>query len=382
MNKINLFTQFDDNISHLHLSNNSILKVTTNYNIPEARRGNFALIIDETNKNLPKNFALGISFFNTTHENVINIDPSLEYLSDGDVIKINIKDKRLKVMYRASSRFNFFLLTERCNHYCLMCSQPPKNIQDDWHYEDINQTIEMIDRGSPFIGITGGEPTLLGDRFIQLLRKINGRLPETPLLVLTNGRKFNDIDFVNKIANINHQDLTFAIPIYSDNPPIHDYVVQSAGAFEETIRGILRLKERGQKVQIRIVIHKQTYQRLPQLAEYIYRNLAFVDHIALMGLEITGFTKANLEELWIDPIKYSDELECATLYLSRMGMNVSIFNHQLCTIPKSIWSFSVKSISDWKNYFLKECDHCSMINDCGGFFTTSGDKISANIKAI
>jgi hypothetical protein len=37
----------------------------------------------------------------------------------------------------------------------------------------------------------------------------------------------------------------------------------------------------------------QTFARLPQLAEFIVRNLTFVDHVALMGLEITGFTCAD-----------------------------------------------------------------------------------------
>ena len=55
----------------------------------------------------------------------------------------------------------------------------------------------------------------------------------------------------------------------------------------------MNLKRLGQKVEIRVVLHKQTYRRLPQLAEFLTRNLLFVNHVALMGLEITGFTRAN-----------------------------------------------------------------------------------------
>jgi hypothetical protein len=57
-----------------------------------------------------------------------------------------------------------------------------------------------------------------------------------------------------------------------------------------------------------------------------------------------------------------------------MGMNISIFNHQLCTLPKSVWHLSVKSISDWKNNYEPECDGCSVKDRCGGFFTTSNGK--------
>jgi len=62
------------------------------------------------------------------------------------------------------------------------------------------------------------------------------------------------------------------------------------------------LKRHGLKVEIRVVIHKQTYERLPQLARFIVRNLTFVDQVVWMGLEMTGFTRANIDALWIDPI--------------------------------------------------------------------------------
>ena len=381
-NTIELVSSFDDTFLDSVNSENLILKITKNENLPLAKRHNFALVLDNKKSILPEGFGVGISFVNNAIiKNVISLPAELKYLTDGDIVKINPSNQRIRVLFRASSRFNFFLITERCNHFCLMCSQPPRNIIDDWHYDDIMQALELIDRGAPFIGFTGGEPTLLDKRFINIIRKLNGRLPETSALVLSNGRKFSDPDFTAELASIGHRDLTLAIPLYSDVPAIHDYIVQSKGAFDETIRGILRLKEKKQKVQIRLVIHKQTFDRLPQFAEFIYRNLAFVDHVALMGLEITGFTKANLKDLWIDPIDYSAELEAAAGYLDRMGMNISIFNHQLCTIPKNIWHLNVKSISDWKNSYEPQCSDCSVIGECGGFFSTSKGKISRGIAA-
>jgi len=48
------------------------------------------------------------------------------YLADGDVLRLWPKSNGVRVLYRRNSFHNHFLLTERCNHYCLMCSQPPK----------------------------------------------------------------------------------------------------------------------------------------------------------------------------------------------------------------------------------------------------------------
>jgi hypothetical protein len=46
----------------------------------------------------------------------------------------------------------------------------------------------------------------------------------------------------------------------------------------------------------------------PQLRDtcaWLARNLPFVDHVALMGLENTGFALANQDLLWIDPLGVS-----------------------------------------------------------------------------
>jgi MoaA/NifB/PqqE/SkfB family radical SAM enzyme len=74
------------------------------------------------------------------------------------------------------------------------------------------------------------------------------------------------------------------------------------GAFDETLLGILKLKDRGQRVEIRVVLHALTAPIIEETGRWIARNLRFVDHVALMGLENTGFVIANDAMLWMDPI--------------------------------------------------------------------------------
>ena len=97
------------------------------------------------------------------------------------------------------------------------------------------------------------------------------------------------------------------------------------------------------------MVHAQTIDRLPKLAEFIARNLLFVDHVALMGLEITGFTRGNLKKLWIDPYDYRQVLEEAVEILSAYRVPVKVYNHQLCVVTPRVREFCVQSISDWKN---------------------------------
>ena len=58
-----------------------------------------------------------------------------------------------------------------------------------------------------------------------------------------------------------------------------------------------------------------TTTSLPRLAEFIARNLLFVDHVALMGLELMGFARANLHQIWIAPARYQTELYSAVRIL-------------------------------------------------------------------
>ena len=312
----------------------------------------------------------------------VQLTDEFSYLSDGDVVRLAPNKKSLRVLFRKNASINSFLLTERCNNYCLMCSQPPRNVNDGWIVDEILDALPLIDPDVPEIMFSGGEPTLLGDRFFELVQACKSYLPRTALHVLSNGRAFADGNFSLKLGRIQHHDLMIGIPVYSDLPHIHDYVVQADNAYDETIRGILNLKQAGVPVEIRVVLHKQTYARLPNLADFITRNLLFVDHVALMGLEMTGFTKANLPHLWIDPIDYKEELSRAVGTLDRAKIRTSIYNSQLCLMDRSIWRFSRQSISDWKQEYMPECLGCSVKDQCGGFFSSAHIKYSDHISPI
>ncbi|QLH42889.1 MAG: His-Xaa-Ser system radical SAM maturase HxsC [Coxiellaceae bacterium] len=371
--------------SSLNFSERIIAKVTDNPDLPVPLRKEI-FFVKKIKITIfgPEGFK-GYLIFESNennHLNVFQLPEDLGYVSDGDIAVIDPANQSIRVLYRKNSAHNSILVTENCNNFCLMCSQPPRNINDSHLVNEILSMIPLMSKETVEIGITGGEPTLLGDGLVAILSRLKTHLPNTSVHVLTNGRKFIEHEFVEKIASVNHRDLMFGIPIYSDVSNIHDYVVQANNGFNEAVKGILNLKSFGQQVEIRVVLHKQTYKRLPKLAEFITRNLLFVDHVALMGLEMTGFTKANLNDLWVDPIEYQDELLEAIDILERFRVHVSIYNHQLCLLPKSLWRFAVKSISDWKNEYMPECSGCEMQAKCGGFFSSAHFKYSSYIKPL
>lgn len=306
---------------------------------------------------------------------------SLSDLEENDIIYISTNGS-IHTLFRKNSHHNALFITDRCNSNCLMCSQPPKNYDDLSHFFKINsELIPLIPKNTSELGITGGEPTLLGQRFVILLDQLKRELPFTSIHILTNGRSFAWKHVAKSLSNVENNQTIYGIPLYSDDYRQHDYIVQARDAFNQTVSGLHNMARYHQRLEIRVVLHKQSYQRLPQLAKYIYMNFPFVEHIAFMGLEYTGYTVKNNELLWIEPNEYGDKLEEAVLYLDAMNMNVSIYNLQLCILKPSLWKFTKKSISDWKQKYLTECKSCVMLDNCGGIFETS-KRHSLQISAI
>jgi His-Xaa-Ser system radical SAM maturase HxsC len=260
-----------------------------------------------------------------------------------------------------------------------MCSQPPRTNEDSHLLDEILEAIPLMSPETKELCITGGEPTLVGRKFLEILEATRRWLPYTGIHVLTNGRLLS-LDLARQIAAIDHPNLMLGIPLYSDIASKHDFVVQAKGAFDQTLRGIMNLERFAQRVEIRFVIHKQTFERLPQTARFITRNIPFVEQVAFMGLEMMGFAKTNLDALWIDPADYQPQLRVAVQELSQSRVKAMIYNHQLCVLEKELWPFARKSISDWKNTYMPECRDCVRRSQCGGFFASSTFRYSCHIK--
>jgi len=325
-----------------------------------------------SNRSIENNFNL------PTIENV----STFEDLSEGDIIVAN-PDGNINTLYRVNANHNTLFVTERCNSNCLMCSQPPKNKDDISRLNNINRKlIPLIPKNCHELGISGGEPTLMGIHFFETLEALKANLPDTEIHVLSNGRSFSRIEMAERLAKIEYSRLMIGIPLYSDYYQSHDYIVQAKDAFNQTVIGIHNLARFNQRIEIRVVLHKLSIPRLTKLARYIYKNFPFVEHVTFMGLEYVGYTPYNIDKLWIDPADYINELGEAVEFLAGQGMKVSIYNSQLCVLPENLWEYSRKSISDWKNSYLPECSKCTKLEQCGGLFTWNLKKHSDKIKSF
>lgn len=291
----------------------------------------------------------------------------------GDVIEVQPHASKVGVRYRRGSNGNVLFATERCNSYCLMCSQPPRQIEDDWRVAQLCDLADLIDSDERSLAISGGEPTLLGDGLAKVIRHCAAALPKTHLHVLSNGRLLGDGEYATQFRDI-HPHLTWGVPMYGDGFAVHDHIVQSEGAFAQTLRGLYALERAGQRIEVRVVLVRPTVERLVALARFIYRNLPFVEHVALMGVEPIGFAKANYTAVWMDPVDMAPALMDAVTFLAERCIPVSLYNLPLCVLPRELWPFAQKSISDWKQDYLSACNDCAAKTHCSGFFSWINDQ--------
>lgn len=312
----------------------------------------------------------------------LRLGPGLGHIEPGDIIHVPADARRVSVLWKNSARHNGLLLTEQCDNYCLMCSQPPKDRDDSWLFDRAMKVISLLPEGARALSLTGGEPTLHADSLIDLLSHCKRVAPGLSVHLLSNGRRFADPEFARRYAAVGLSDIMAGIPVYAPEPGLHDFIVQAVGAFDETIHGILNLASLGQAVEIRVVVQQHTIPVLTGLATFIARNLPFVAQVALMGLEMTGLARPNSAVVWAEPADYQRELIEAVGILTTAGISTRIYNHQLCVLDQSLWPYAVRSISDWKNDYLDICRSCSVRDACGGVFTTSGSRLSQHLHPV
>lgn len=278
----------------------------------------------------------------------------------------------MKEKFEIESNSNILFVTDQCNNHCVMCCQPPKKRDDfDYYFRKNVALIKSAPKETKVVCITGGEPTLAGEKFIELVRIVREELPDTDIQILSNGRKYADLSFARKLKEIGDDKIFVGVPLHSDYAGDHDKISGSKGAFNETMLGLYNLAEEGIAIELRIVINKMNYKRLPLMAEFIFKNLYFVSWVAWMGMEDTGYARTNANHVWIEPIEYTDKLCKAVEILDGWDLPVAIFNIPLCLLPQEYHQYAAQSISDWKTKYLDICAECILKEKCCGLFATS-----------
>lgn len=287
-----------------------------------------------------------------------------------DVVAVTSGNGAAEVLYRNTDIHHSVFITNRCNSYCVMCSQPPTARDDSWLLDEAEIVARHIGISPRTVGFTGGEPLLAGSRLRAILDTYRELHPGTALDVLTNARLLGDSRFASMLLSGLDGGVTWMVPLYGHADFLHDFVVQRPGAFEETIAGLLELQRHHQEIQLRIVLIQPVLERLVRLADYISRNLPFVSQVAFMGCEPTGFARANVDMCRVDYEPFHGVLAAAVDLVEASGIRPIIMNIPLCVLSADLRRHAHRSISDWKATYAPECTSCSARSGCCGLFAS------------
>ena len=304
------------------------------------------------------------------------------YFNEGDILEINSEKKFIKGILSSKGNENTLLLTEQCDNKCIFCSQPPNLLPDQHLYNRAIAALLNFSHDS-LVGLTGGEPTINKKAFINLMSTLKLFQISTPLHILTNGRNLGNIHFFKKLLPyIDSKNIIWGVPIYGHKSSLHDSIVGSHGAFNDTINGLLNLASTSNTIEIRIVLVEQNYKYLNNILKFISNSFPTIRVISIMNLEPIGWAKSNYKNLHI-PIKEQNQyLICSMQTFNHKRFNIKLMNYPLCLIDSSLRKDAIKSISDWKNYYPDECQDCTKKELCGGYFSSAYNKFIEKPKAF
>ena len=127
-------------------------------------------------------------------------------------------------------------VTNRCNSNCIMCplSETVRRKSDNGRIEEIFQQIKELPENVEYVNVTGGEPTLVGQAFFEIMDKLKMKFQNSGFQLLTNGRSAADFDFLIQLLPHLPYGIRWAIPLHASNAMLHDQITRTKGSFEQT----------------------------------------------------------------------------------------------------------------------------------------------------
>lgn len=352
--------------------------VTNNFEVQDNKSE--LIMVSEKNEYIPgyKAYIFGDHILNDDTISYCFGVKNINDFLDGDVIRIS-NDGLIRILYRCDSDDNVIFVTNQCNSNCIMCpdSEIVRKNGENVPIEELIEYINYIPKDCKHLTITGGEPGLLKEDLIVLLKECKNKLPNTNYLLLSNGRVFSDEKYLKRIIEYLPNNIRFGIPLYSSEEKIHDNITNVKSSFKQTVYAIKKMLEYNISVEIRTVILKKNYDNLIELSNFIIKEFKKVDFVNFMSLEMLGNCLKNKNDVWIEFEKIDKYLLPACLNLVKNRVNVQLYNFPLCLINNKLISLAKNSITDYKVKYKKDCDSCRAKEICGGFFFST-----VNMKEI
>ena len=278
---------------------------------------------------------------------------------------------------RQNERYAMLRLGLACNVTCPFCNVPwesypyPMKLTLAQSQKEIDK---IIASGVRKIHVSGGEPTLRPE-LADVVRYARQQ-GVTAVELQTNGVLLRSRDYVAKLKDAG---LTSAfVGLHSHLPKVHDFLVQSPGAFVDCVQGIRHLIEAEIPVTVNPVLTTVNFKTLPDFMRYLARELPGILSVSLSAMQPHGRAWNN----WKLLPRYgemSPYVESGLEVAESLGLPV---NNPFCGLPLCIggWhkrlsrcvEYSESKLGrkpgDGEKVHPEPCRACALKDGCGGIW--------------
>lgn len=255
----------------------------------------------------------------------------------------------------------------KCNNNCIMCSNYfVRNLEEN--ERDFRSMLSRIKEKEPNpkeITFTGGEP-FLNPGIFDLIDRFRKMYPQSEINILSNGRLFYYKRYCLKLKKHFDSEMMIAISILGQNSQIHDSITLTEGNFKQTVAGIKNLLALGIKIELRVIVLKQNFKCLKDIAKFISKNLRNVDYVVFIFVDLVSKALKNKDKVAVTYTETTPYLIEAMNVLDKGRIPFRLYHFPFCVLPDKFWSKSWKSVESNKIKRIAECISCPYSEKCAG----------------
>jgi len=235
-------------------------------------------------------------------------------------------------------------LTMACNEKCGFCNVPVEDYpRPTPSMEDTLAALQpFLDEGAQTLTISGGEPTLLKRRLVDVIAR--AREGGVRFVELQTNAVLIDPTYAELLAQAG---LTSAfVSLLSHVPELHDELTELQGSFVRCVEGIRALLEQGVRVTLNPVWAASTQHLVADYVRWVAEHLPGVSLISLSAVQPHGRAAHNLH-LLPDYAVLAEQVPLALSAAAEAGIDVV---NPYCGLPACVgWSQTLdKSVEAWE----------------------------------
>lgn len=260
-----------------------------------------------------------------------------------------------------------------CNNSCRFCNQATAREHASTEPDLLALVAEAVGEGASRLTFCGGEAVLRLDDLAAAVAEAR-RMGINEVGVFTNGRMLAYSRLTQSLVEAGA--IHFDISLHGATPHSHDWVTQSPGSQQQTLKGIRNVSRHGAVTHIHTVVLRSNYRELARIASQAARLGAEAVHFRFPTPEGAVLTGDQLPSLLPRFNVVKRYLEEAWDVATRAGLHVVLHDFPLCVLGRMAAGGAVESTrwfgvpeGAWERgtaLFPPECQGCTEKSLCYG----------------